>query len=353
MSQLSTSVVLITYNRAHLVLRALKSVFPQLRSSDEVIVVDDGSTDSTRQVLDPHMDRIRYFRQENQGQSAGMNFAFRTATKDLIALLDDDDEWMPGKLEAQRRVLEARPDVLYSTTSYVTVRQDEPNREGVLVNPGAVFEGWKDQHGPGVPFSSLAELPEGLEDFPVFFGNEYEALMRSDYMVGGLLVLRREAAGEHLRYPEDIQFCKDWECHARLARAGSVAYLDRDFYRWCDHSGTRYADLKLLEKASSRLTVLERIWGQDEAFMAQHGREVELRIESERILRIKGLLKQGDARVARRELSLLGSRAPSGYRLLAMLPEGVVRAGVRARRKLREMASARRAKPAADSRGTP
>ena len=182
MSGLSVSAIIVTYNRAHLLLRALKSVLSQVHPTDEVIVVDDGSTDGTYEALGPFLHRIRYFKQDHGGQSAGMNFAFKKATKDLVALMDDDDEWMPFKLELQRRVMEARPDVLYSFTSFVWVPADGPEYPGFLANARAegAFAAWKDESGPGVPFSSITDLPEACEDVPVYFGNEYLALMRAD-----------------------------------------------------------------------------------------------------------------------------------------------------------------------------
>ncbi len=335
MSRLSVSVILITHNRADLVLRALNSVWPQIRPTDEVIVVDDGSSDGTDEVLSPFLDRIRYFKQDHAGQSAGMNFAFKKATKDLVALLDDDDEWMPGKLELQRRLLEARPDALYSFTSFVTVPQDGPECPGFLVNAEGPFGDWKAEHGPGVPFSSISELPEGQEDLQVFFGNEYEALMRADYMVGGLLVVRREAAGRHLHYPEDVRYCKDWECQAQLSSIGSAAYLDCDLYRWYEHPGARYADLEPFEKATCRLTILERMWGGDEAFLSKHGDEFQRKIDGQRNPRVRGFLLQGDVVSARKELGLIRSGSPLSFRFLALLPGALVKGILDARRFLR------------------
>jgi glycosyltransferase involved in cell wall biosynthesis len=249
-----------------------------------------------------------------------MNFAFKKATKDLVALLDDDDEWMPGKLELQRRILEARPDVLYSFTSFVTVLQDGTESPGFLVDARGPFEDWKAENGPGVPFSSLAELPVGQEDFPVFVGNEYGALMKADYMVGGLLVVRRKAAERELHYPDDVRYCKDWDFQTRLSKLGSVAYLDRDLYRWYEHPGTRYADLAAFEKATCRLTILQRIWGRDEAFLAKHGDEYQVRVDAERNHRVREFLVRGDVEAARKELRLVRSGSPLSFRILALLP---------------------------------
>lgn len=107
------SVVTPTYNRARFLPGAVASVLAQTYADFELIVVDDGSVDDTRKVLEPLMDdpRVRYFYQENQGQSYARNQAIEQATGDFIAFLDSDDLWDPSKLETQLAILEANPDV--------------------------------------------------------------------------------------------------------------------------------------------------------------------------------------------------------------------------------------------------
>lgn len=95
------SVIIPTYNRAAVVPEAVRSVLAQDGVDLEVIVVDDGSTDGTEQVLAPWMDRIRYVRKENGGVSSARNRGVREATGDWIAFLDSDDVWQPGKLRRQ------------------------------------------------------------------------------------------------------------------------------------------------------------------------------------------------------------------------------------------------------------
>jgi glycosyltransferase involved in cell wall biosynthesis len=98
-----------TYNRAAFLPGALESVFEQTFPDYEVLVVDDGSTDETPQVLAGYGDRIRVVRQANGGRSAARNTAVREARAPLISFLDSDDRWLPDKLERQVPVLEARP----------------------------------------------------------------------------------------------------------------------------------------------------------------------------------------------------------------------------------------------------
>ncbi|MCM0611839.1 glycosyltransferase [Marinobacter sediminum] len=109
----TVSVVTPTYNRARFLPDAVASVLAQTYADLELIVVDDGSVDDTRKVLEPFLadGRVRYFYQENQGQSHARNHALEQATGDFIAFLDSDDLWAPGKLERQLAVLQANPDV--------------------------------------------------------------------------------------------------------------------------------------------------------------------------------------------------------------------------------------------------
>lgn len=107
----SVSVVLPTYNRAHTIGRALSSVFAQSRQPDEVLVVDDGSSDATASVVS-QFPRVRLLTlPHNQGAAQARNEGVRRTTGDFIAFLDSDDAWAPGKLAAQLDLLSTRPDV--------------------------------------------------------------------------------------------------------------------------------------------------------------------------------------------------------------------------------------------------
>jgi len=99
------SVIIPTYNRDEFVTKAVDSVLSQSYTSYELIVVDDGSTDNTREVLKPYMDRISYIYQENAGVSAARNAGIMAASGRWIAFLDSDDTWMPDKLARQIQCL--------------------------------------------------------------------------------------------------------------------------------------------------------------------------------------------------------------------------------------------------------
>ena len=106
----TVSVLICTYNYARFLSKCLETVCGQTRPPDEVIVVDDGSTDETDEVLRRFPD-VRCIRQNHEGKSVGFNRAIREARGDILCHLDADDFWMPTKLEQVCRALERWPSI--------------------------------------------------------------------------------------------------------------------------------------------------------------------------------------------------------------------------------------------------
>ena len=99
------SVVIPAYNAAAWIRRAVNSVLSQTRPADEIIVVDDGSTDGTGDIVRMYDGRVRLLQQANAGAAAARNTGILAATGDWIAFLDADDEWLPQKLQRQTEYL--------------------------------------------------------------------------------------------------------------------------------------------------------------------------------------------------------------------------------------------------------
>jgi len=123
------SVIMPAYNVAWCVGRAVDSALAQDIREREVIVVDDGSTDDTAQVLAGYGDAIRVLHQENRGMSAARNAGIRAARGDYIAFLDSDDWWLPGKLSRQVELMRSRPEIGFCSTA---ARVEDP--KGQLLN---------------------------------------------------------------------------------------------------------------------------------------------------------------------------------------------------------------------------
>jgi glycosyltransferase involved in cell wall biosynthesis len=109
----AVSIVLATYNYGRYLAGALDSALGQSLKDLEIIVVDDGSTDETKEVMVPYLGnpRVRYFGIEHAGQPAAKNFGIRLARAPFIAFLDADDLWLPSKLEKQLALFAADPAV--------------------------------------------------------------------------------------------------------------------------------------------------------------------------------------------------------------------------------------------------
>ena len=122
------SVIIPTYNRKHTLQRAIDSVLAQTFKPFEIIIVDDGSKDGTKEWLLLNYPSVQYIHQPNNGVSSARNKGIQISQGSWIALLDSDDEWMPEKLEYQSRFLEMNRDSSFCHTNEIWIRN------GVRVN---------------------------------------------------------------------------------------------------------------------------------------------------------------------------------------------------------------------------
>jgi glycosyltransferase involved in cell wall biosynthesis len=318
------SVILPTYNRAALLPRAVASILANTLPQDEVIVVDDGSTDRTEEALAPFRDRLRYIRIPNGGAGAARNRGIREASRPLVAFMDSDDEWMPHKLHLQRTLMGQRPDVLFCFSDFGAREEDGSETRRYLINWHKNPLGWDKILGPRISFSTVGPLPPGWPDFPVHIGSIYLAELEADYVCTITLVAWRERAGDALHFAEDVATLEDWECIARLARAGPAAYLDCETAWQWGHAGPRLTDAGTYDSATARLKILKRVWGADAEFLADHGERFKRVCARYHLLRAQWLIHRGRTREARMELRRAGA-SPLSYRLLAALPGTVVR----------------------------
>jgi glycosyltransferase involved in cell wall biosynthesis len=123
------SVIIPTYNRASLVERAIRSVLTQTFTDYELIVVDDGSHDSTRDLLASFDSRIAVLSQPNRGVAAARNLGIRASTGELVAFLDSDDEWLPEKLTAQVACYDAADPFFICHTDEIWMRDGQEVRQ--------------------------------------------------------------------------------------------------------------------------------------------------------------------------------------------------------------------------------
>jgi glycosyltransferase involved in cell wall biosynthesis len=325
---LTVSVVIPTYNRAQLLARALRSVLPECQPGDEVIVVDDGSSDDTEAVVRAFGPPVRYLAGVHRGAGAARNMGIRAASGDLVAFLDDDDEWMPGKLAWQRTILQQFPDVLFLFSDFGSKR-DWSNEVSHHVlstwrrEPGYEKRRWEAILGPGVASASIAGMPSSAPPFTLHVGRLYEALIHGWYVCMITLIARRTEAGDALRFPEDLPTFENEEFFARLAQRGVAAYMDCETAWQHRHSGGRLSNDDVATRADTAVKIIKRVWGTDEEYLRLHRDEFEAAIDSHRAQKVRYLLGRGRRQEAIQELDRMSHR-PLSYSLLAHLPSALV-----------------------------
>jgi glycosyltransferase involved in cell wall biosynthesis len=182
------SVIIPTYNRSQFITEAVDSALAQTYTDREVVVVDDGSTDDTRRVLEPYRDRIVYQYQENAGVSAARNTGIQMAGGEWIALLDSDDEWRPEKLAVQMQAVDREPSIVahmvnvdltdYGSAhgcSFEHCRFPMTDREGVIPEPFIPHFTYRTLAWPSAMlYRKRAALGAGLYDEAFTFSEEYD-----------------------------------------------------------------------------------------------------------------------------------------------------------------------------------
>jgi glycosyltransferase involved in cell wall biosynthesis len=207
------SVVIPTYNRAHTVGDAVASVLAQRFEGLEVIVVDDGSTDGTRERLAEVRDgRLRYVMGRHAGVAAARNLGVKHARGELIAFLDSDDLWRPDKLASEVAFLERHPeaDAVFTDLEKLDGGRSYPS----FMRETAVFA--EHLRRRGHPESLLLSTREMrlilLEEVPV---------------KPSALTVRRRAFEQAGAFDETWSSSEDWEFLLRFARAHRLGYIDR------------------------------------------------------------------------------------------------------------------------------
>jgi len=145
---LTVSVVIPAYNSGGYLARTLDSVIAQSRPADEIIVIDDGSTDETGEVAAKYGDQIKYIYQENAGAAAARNTGIENASGEWIAFLDGDDEWLEDYLKEQTDLLKCNSDLVWCAGNFYNCdcvnnhskRLQDPGKGKELLAGGDFFD---------------------------------------------------------------------------------------------------------------------------------------------------------------------------------------------------------------------
>ncbi len=181
------SVIIPAYNYGRFLADAIESVLAQTFKDYELIVVDDGSTDNTQEVVKPYQGRMHYQRNQNRGLSATRNFGVSLAKGKYLAFLDADDEWLPNKLAVQVPVLDDHPDAALVMSRFTLMDGSRQALPGLkpLNKPGETFREIV-YHGTACPSSFLVRR----ECFEALGGFDESIATMEDFDIGLRLAAR-------------------------------------------------------------------------------------------------------------------------------------------------------------------
>lgn len=316
MSRQALSVVIPAYNRADLIGRAVDSVLAAISEGDEVIVADDGSTDATASVVESFGPPVKLLRLPHGGAGAARNAGLEAARGPLVAFLDSDDEWFPDKAELQRSFLEARPDVLFVFTDFGVRLEDGTEEHGYVTRWMMTPRPYAEVFGPSVPYSSIAPLPAGREDFDVHVLSMYVEEMRNNLITAFTFMGRKDREADALRFAEDLPTAEEWEAFGRLSGRGLAAFFATETAWQHGHAGPRLSTAKRHVLADAWLTVLGRVWGQDPEALRVHRREYRRARSSAQAMKMASLARHGRLREAGHAAYLAG-----GVAIITKVPE--------------------------------
>lgn len=237
------SVILPTYNRASELGKAMQSVLDQTYENLELIVVNDGSTDETEQVVRGFSDaRVRLVQSEkNGGLAYARNMGIREARYDLLAFHDDDDLWKPEKLENQVRELlqsDHSTGFCYCEMSYIML-------DGKTVHI--------------VPRREISDVRKR--------GYLYPELLRRNFIGGPTLLVRKECLEEVGLFDETLAIFEDWDMVLRLSRCYDAAFVAEPLYDYFEHEKSLTTDRSSThrERIAETLTRLDEKTAEDKA----------------------------------------------------------------------------------------
>lgn len=125
---MTVSVIIPAYNAGEHISRAIDSVVAQSRPADEIIVIDDGSTDNTAEIIQVYGDKVRYIRQDNAGASAARNTGIEAACCQWVSFLDADDEWLPDNLKMLTSVIKRNSNLVWAFGNFMNCDCDSQTR---------------------------------------------------------------------------------------------------------------------------------------------------------------------------------------------------------------------------------
>lgn len=235
------SVIIPSFNCERYIAEMINCVLNQSFKDIELIVVDDGSSDRTREIISSFGPPVRLIAQANAGRCVARNRGIREASGEFICLLDHDDYWFPDKLALQVEQFQMHPEA------------------GAVYSSFILWPGDSNDQFPAPGSFDLTSYPDGID--PDFSGWIYHQLLMDCYMLTSSAILRAEVFQRCGVYDESLPYSEDWELWLRVAREYPIIKLSRPttLYRQHLQQGSRV--IREVDYRTLLLTQAAKKWG--------------------------------------------------------------------------------------------
>ena len=333
-AQSMVSVIIPTHDRAPVITRAIDSVLAQEGVDLEVIVVDDGSIDGTREVIASRYAgdaRVIYLFQERAGVAAARNAGLARARGELVAFLDSDDAWRPGKLALQLACLARVPEA-----GMIWTEMNVLDAAGGVV-PGSSLRsiftfraGFEELFAHRLPLDEIPNRRDGVTG-TLYWGDVYDGMVVGNLVLPSAAVLTRARLDDVGGYDETLAVAgEDFDFFLRTCRAGPVAFVDvPTVLKQAGRADALTHPSRRLHLARNYVTTMEGALGRDAGRIRLDPRIVREARAYGHAWTALGYLESGDAPAARRHARQSLRLAPGSPRAwvfwgLALLPGRLV-----------------------------
>ncbi|MGD9213097.1 MAG: glycosyltransferase family 2 protein [Desulfobacteraceae bacterium] len=326
------SIVLPTYNRRHQLERCLKSIKNQDFKDFEIIIIDDGSNDGTKDFINTDHPDVRYYYQINQGVSKARNTGIENAKGAYIAFLDSDDIWYPSRLKIMHAVIEALP-------GEVGLIFNDMDR---IVNGAGDGQSYSDDYF-GIKRS---DITKAMHQFPVVnisednlkicYGDIFAQLLHGNIISPPCTVMKKEVFTELGKFREDFRVANDSEYFLRVSKHYKIGYVPL-ILTSIDPPRSKVslsASVNNIEKINNTIRIIDSYYQKEKNFFLK--KQLKLRLSNLHGLLGYHHLSEYSGNMSRRHYKSALRLSPFKIRFLVMLyitllPMGLLRfaAGVK------------------------
>lgn len=334
----TVSVIIPTYNRARYLVEAIESVLNQniQDCQIEIIVIDDGSTDNTKEVVRKIGNHVKYLYQDNCGAGSARNRGIHEATGEWIAFLDSDDRWLPDKLSLQFRVLDAFPGynaihsnfLIFDTTGILTNK----GLEYWLNEPSVWVQiGWNDIYSEKYK-SEDYHIYAASGSFPIYTGNIFAAQLNVNCISVWTLLVRRDCLQKEIRFADNYMLNEDYWFLCKLTERFDVIFMDIAMAENRAHNGPRLTHAGYFEKFKTHIDICNKIFRPSKSIHRPSDNEIDKAYKLLHIMLFKKYLKDGMRSEARKTNDIIkmangttGDRTYFLYCLALLFPFDIIK----------------------------